>query len=550
MSRIFTAMFLHETLSPDEYVTSRQDFENSLVLYPDQSHETNNYWYTPLKVWRELAVKHACEIITGFAAHASPSGPIEKNTFNFFCQQILEHLEKIHQPQNRLTGVLLHLHGAMIAQQCDDAEAYLLREIRRIVGADVIISVLMDLHGHQTHAKKQYADVIHYYHQYPHMDLAARATELWNVTQQSIVKLIQPKIITFPTRMLNHMVTTVEPMRSIIQWLEQQVNSTKGIHLLSIAHGFPWADVPESGVTPVAVYDEKQATAKILAEEIIETLGLILYHWRDSIKPQTVSLQEALIKAQQLRLLNSGKPMVLAEYSDNPGGGALGKAVFNLQVLLEKKIPRVALSSLWDVDAVEKSFSAGIGQELELALGGTLDPEQQRYYGVPLKVKVRVVNLIHNLQDEFSSGFLPKGSAVRLSILHYWNGKQWLEQHDVEVIVNTLRAQTFSPQCFTALDIDVARKDFLVVKSMYHYRAAFEKITDPVCVLTLNTPGRLALDFTKITYNKLPVNTFWPVLKNIPEYDQKIAVLLRNPAALFTQLDTFLRSELLHSYML
>jgi microcystin degradation protein MlrC len=71
---------------------------------------------------------------------------------------------------------------------------------------------------------------------------------------------------------------------------------------------------------------------------------------------------------------------------------------------------------------------------------------------------------------------------------------------ELDIVLVSGRAQTFSPPAFTELGIDLARKKMVVVKSSNHFYAAFAPIAAKVHYL--NTGGPYPYDATKVEYQK------------------------------------------------
>ena len=59
---------------------------------------------------------------------------------------------------------------------------------------------------------------------------------------------------------------------------------------------------------------------------------------------------------------------------------------------------------------------------------------------------------------------------------------------DLDVVLATGRAQTFSPEAFTAMGIDLSAKKVVVVKSSNHFYAAFSKIAAAIHHLDCGGP--------------------------------------------------------------
>ena len=55
------------------------------------------------------------------------------------------------------------------------------------------------------------------------------------------------------------------------------------------------------------------------------------------------------------------KPLVVADYTDNPGGGGYGDATAFLKGLVEAGVERVAFHAICDPEAVRTAMRAGVG---------------------------------------------------------------------------------------------------------------------------------------------------------------------------------------------
>jgi len=77
---------------------------------------------------------------------------------------------------------------------------------------------------------------------------------------------------------------------------------------------------------------------------------------RSLTQPPYVTLGTAMARAQSHNL---PKPMVLADVSDNAGGGASSDSTFILRELLDRKIEDAAIAMFWDPGAVKLAFEVG-----------------------------------------------------------------------------------------------------------------------------------------------------------------------------------------------
>ena len=75
-------------------------------------------------------------------------------------------------------GVLLFLHGAMVADGYEDCEGDILKRVRARIGTTIPLGAELDLHCHVTPAMLEYADVLVGYKHYPHTDTYQRLVDL------------------------------------------------------------------------------------------------------------------------------------------------------------------------------------------------------------------------------------------------------------------------------------------------------------------------------------------------------------------------------------
>src|SRR5439155_21266740 len=93
---------------------------------------------------------------------------------------------------------------------------------------------------------------------------------------------------------------------------------------------------------------------------------------RDFTTVKLVPVAEVVTLARQGKA--GDKPLVVADYTDNPGGGGYGDATAFLKGLVESGVESVAFHAVCDPDAVQEGIRAGIGAKTTLALGGKTDP--------------------------------------------------------------------------------------------------------------------------------------------------------------------------------
>src|SRR6185312_8472101 len=144
-------------------------------------------------------------------------------------------------------GVVLGLHGAMVAQGYDDPEGDLLSRVREIVGPEVLVCAELDPHSHLTRERAAAADFFVYFKEFPHIDFVDRARDLWDIAVRALRQEIDPVMSVFDCRMIDVFPTSKEPMRGFVDRMMALEKATPGLLSLSVVHGFMAGDVPEMG---------------------------------------------------------------------------------------------------------------------------------------------------------------------------------------------------------------------------------------------------------------------------------------------------------------
>ncbi len=476
--RFFTAGFETETNTFSPLPTSTRNF--FVTRHGDYS------TYPPNKdsivaEFRRVIEARGWEVVESLIAYAEPGGITLRKTYEGFRDEILADLRAALP----VDGVLLDLHGAMVAEGYDDCEGDLIAAVRQIVGPGVPVGVELDLHCHITEKMVANATAIITYKAYPHTDMLERGRELCNLIAEAAQGKIRPTMGVFDCRMIGLFYPTQEPLKSYVARMTA-LEGKDGVLSVSLAHCFPWGDVADLGVKTLVVTDNNALQAAALAEK----LGREFYDLRETIYPNYLSIDDALDAA----LAVGRTPVVLADVSDNSGGGAPGDSTFVLRRLLERRIENVALGCLYDPVAVSVAMDAGVGATLDLRIGGKLGPMS----GDPLDLRVEVTALAPDAFQYFGDAQKPQeillGDTAALRV----NG--------IDIVLISLRVQTFSPEVFTNLGIDPTQKALVIVKSTQHFYARFAPIAAQV--IYISAPGAVQPDFKQIPYRHADTNQY------------------------------------------
>ena len=484
--RIFTACLGTETNSFSPIPTGMSIFEGAMLVRGGGHGESPSLFAIPLVVWRERAKALGWEVAEGLAAFATPAGDTTRAAHEALRDEILADLKKAMP----VDAVLLNLHGAMIADGYPDAEGDLLARVRELVGPNVLIAAELDLHCHLTRLKVASADILVIFKEYPHVDVAERAHEVFDLVVRTLYGEVKPVMRMHDCAMLGVYPTTREPMIGIVARMKT-LEREPGVLSVSLAHGFPWGDTPEVGTRALVVTDGDAE----LAQRIARDLGEQVWAARDAIIPPFVTIDEALDRV--LAQPPDGRPFVLADTADNPGIGAAGDSTFVLQRLLERELGGFALSPLWDPIAAALAFDAGVGARFDIRIGGKLGPGS----GAALDVRAQVMGLARAAWQPFGGTKAPLGNMAWLRV----GGPA--DDNAIDIVVNDYRIQSFHPDCFRAVGIDPVRPRALVVKSTQHFHAGFAPIAREV--LYVSAPGAGSMDMAALPFRRVS-RPLWP----------------------------------------
>ena len=484
--RVFTASLATETNTFSPVPTDRSSFEMALYAPPGRHPETPTLCSAPITVLRRRAREDGFTLIEGTAAWAEPGGLLRRDVYEELRDEILDQL-RAAMP---VDCVVLGLHGAMVARGIDDCEGDLLARVREIVGPEVVVAAELDPHSHLTAKRVAAADILASFLEFPHVDFVERAEHVVDLALRATRGEIRPVMSRFDCRMIGIFPTSREPTRSFVDRLKS-LQGHDGVLSVSLIHGFMAGDVPELGTQTLVVTDGDAAGGAKLAER----LGREVHAMRGTTSMDSLSVADAVSLVSGAEATDA--PFVIADMWDNPGGGTAGDNTVLLHAIFDAGIERAAVATIWDPQAVAFAHGAGEGTVLDMRVGGKANPAS----GTPFDATFEVRRLSENAWQSFGDSQVPLGRAAVLRVAGT----------EIDVIVNTNRTQTFEPDIFTNLGIDLASKQVLLVKSTNHFRAGFEPVAREIVYAVVE--GCYPNDPRATRYRKLK-RPIWPIVEN------------------------------------
>ena len=462
---VLTGSFVHESSTFKKGETTLQDFRDEVLDLGQTAIDRFGEVNDELAGFLDAGRAGGWRVTHTVSAHANPGAPVSRQAFDhiagIICDAAREH-------RSTLDGILLSLHGSMVPTFCEDGEGELLRRLRAIVGPDLPVAASLDLHAMVTPAMIEQAQILVSYKTYPHIDMRATGLHAGRILDAAMRSEVRPRTIRVHVPMLDEANAgrTDVPATAALYARAAAHEAEPGILAVSVNAGFSEADIAEMGPT-VLVTHGKGAEAR--AEAIARDLARSIWDGRGSVANTFLTPAEA---AAQARDFDAAKgPLVIADYADNPGAGAYGDATALLSALLDAGAEPGAFAPMIDPEAAATLHRYRVGETVTLDLGGKCDPA---FGGGPLRLTGEILHL--------SDGSYTGDGPILGGITHSFGPTAVFRVQGIDILVVTLNEQMLDLQQVRTFGIEPARLRFLVVKSMQHFRAAFEPIAGKVIV--------------------------------------------------------------------
>ena len=487
--RIAIGEFAHETNTFRAGVTPLADFQARHWLRGDDILARHRGVRDPLGGMIDAAERRGIALV----AHARHLDRAVGDDRRRRLRPIRDELLSGIRAAGPIDALCLSLHGAGVAEGIDDVEGTLLAEIRAAVGPDLPILVTLDLHGNLTQAMVDHATVLLGCHLYPHTDLYERGVESVELAERIVAGQLRPvtQLATLPM-MLPPATTMLGPAREINElcWAWE---ARPGVVDVAFFHGFPHTDIPSMFATVVATTDGDRDLARRAAEDVARRVWEARAAFLADLPAADAAVREALASER--------RPVIIAEVSDNPGGGSPGDGTHLLRALLDADPSAACFGFVYDPETAAQAHRAGVGATIDIRLGGKTDD----LHGPPIEARAYVKCLTDGrfvYQTPMGRGRpVDLGAMARLVI------------GNVDVLVASVRTQTFDPEVFLLHGIDVARYAIVGLKSQNHFRAGFEDLAG--AIIRCDPPGSTSSQLARLPFRRV-LRPIWPLDPDTP----------------------------------
>ncbi|WP_136646087.1 M81 family metallopeptidase [Tabrizicola sp. YIM 78059] len=415
-------------------------------------------------------------------------GPMDHAFFETAIQEI----------RTRLTAALpvdavyISNHGAMITTENADPDGEIFAAVRQIVGPEVPVVATLDLHGNVSERMVESVDAIVAYQTNPHVDMLDRGRDAASILHELFAGM-KPEVAFVRLPLVPPTVTLLTeagPYADIMRF-GQSLRDDR-IANVSILGGFAYSDTPKNGLAIIVTARERDGSARRVANAIAR------HAWSQHKRfvPHLTSLDETVRKVLEVGADPSLPAVILADVSDNPGGGGNGNTMWILEALYKAGATGVIVGVINDPALAQEAARLGQGARFR-AVFNRVPPDEfsQRFEADARVVSIRDGDCVG--RRGFYAG---RRMNLGLSVL--------LDLGGIQVVVISIRTQCADPIFLEMMGLDIRAARAVVVKSRGHFRAGFDEFFGPDQVIEVDVPGLTSPVLTRFDFRRMPRPVF------------------------------------------
>lgn len=406
------------------------------------------------------------EIVPIIDGRGVPSGPMP--AADFTAQ--LDLTAQLLAAAGPLDGVLLSIHGAMVTESAFDGDTEIARRVRQVVGPDVPIGAVADMHANFDRPLIDELDLLFPFQTNPHVDARERAIECRTALLEIIatgqrpamaLELI-PLVVT-----ITKQDTRTDPMRALLAH-SVALEERDGVVDVSILEGFPYADVPFMGMSVVVTHRDGKAAAAAIAKE----MSIAIWQEREALQGDGLPVPDAVRAAAA----SDRQPVLLLDVGDNIGGGSPADSTVLLAELMAQQV-QGSVVILHDPQALAELGDVGVGDRVDVLAGA----KRVEAAGDP----VRLIGVVTGVGDGVYSE--PKIAHGGTKDFNAGPTVAITTEAGPIVLLTTNRVQPISSHQLLNVGIDPAGLSVIAAKGVNGPRAGFGDICGEF--IEADTPG-------------------------------------------------------------
>ena len=407
------------------------------------------------------------------------SGWVTAQAYETFVGKMISGLKQ----QGPFDGVYLCLHGAMAVRGVLRPEADLARRVREVVGRGAFIAATFDLHGNEDAAFLEQADMAFAVKYFPHYDGHLQGERAARTLVRAIRGDYEPTSTTIKVPVISPTVlqwTGASPWMDLVQraliWEAREVD----VHV-NIFFGFPFADVPDVGMTVQVLTNDNPK----LAGQIARDLAATIWRQREALIGSTKvhTIPDGVTLARQA-MERGAAPVVLADHSDRSGS-----ATWLLKEIIEQDLSDVLIATLADAKAIDVLEAASVkaGDAFDMEVGGLVDESA----GAPVRLQGTVLAAV-------------EGRSQLLVIVKFGRGNV--------LVLSRYLVQIMEPGSLSALGLDLSAFKAFAIKSRVHFRRGFDDsgFAETILLVEPVEPFLGTVRLEGLPYQNVDLKKFYP----------------------------------------
>ncbi len=335
-------------------------------------------------------------VVPAVYASIIPSGLLSAEEFEKFTEDFLSYCT------DDIDGIWLCLHGAMTVADIGSGEAYLLKKLRSRYGDSMPIFGSFDFHANMSLELVSRMNYITAYYTAPHVDIYETGCRaVWALIHCAENQILPHcRYIPIPMVMPGELMITDDlPAKSIQQKLRDMTRQYKVMEL-SLFCGFAWSDCPRNRMS-ITITDDRMEPRML--DAVLKFAGEI---WEQRFKFNYGSaLAKEPREAVEYAAHSQAPKILISDTGDNVTAGCAGDNALLAELMIKAGLQNALVAGLADKPAVDLCFSAEVGKQVTVDIGGTIDPGGSR--------RIRVTGiLIHRSTFQAEELPVPLRAAV------------------------------------------------------------------------------------------------------------------------------------------
>ncbi|HEY3678842.1 MAG TPA: M81 family metallopeptidase [Bradyrhizobium sp.] len=314
----------------------------------------------------------------------------------------------------------------------------------RLSAPGLLFAATFDLHGNEDEEFLKYADMAFTVKYFPHYDGYLQGERAARTLVRAIRGDYKPSHVTVKVPIISPTVlqwTGASPWSDLVQralvW-----EATEPDVYINAFFGFPFADVPDVGMTIQVLTNGNPELAAKISRDMAETAWRHREALLNSTRVHTIPEAVALAK----QAVRSGEtPVVLADHSDRSGA-----ATWLLREIVAQDLSNTLIATIADARATAqlKAQGAKAGDAFDMEIGGRLDESA----GEPVRIKGTILRAVEGHNQFWVVVEFGRGNVLVLS---------------------TYLVQVMEPFSLRNLGLDIGAFEAMAIKSRVHFRRGF-----------------------------------------------------------------------------